>query len=256
MTAKGYIAEIFSGIQGEGLWVGERQIFVRLAGCNLHCSYCDTAWARDRALYCRAEKTPGQRDFEEHANPLDAARAAQLVVRLHSPAGLHSAVSFTGGEPLLQPELLRDMAERVRAAGVGVHLETNGTLPDALSRVFEAVDVIAMDVKLPSAAGMESWDEHRAFLDAARPFLSRGEAPLFVKAVFAGATADDEVEKACRLVASVSPQIPLVLQPVTRVPEGPEPPSPERTLCLQAVAKRFIPHVRVIPQVHKLMGQM
>jgi len=251
----GYIGEIFSGIQGEGLWVGERQIFVRLLGCNLRCSYCDTAWARERTLYCRVEKTAGERDFEEHSNPLDAARAGGFVLRLSQPAGLHGSVSFTGGEPLAQPEFLRELAQRVRAAGLQVYLETNGTLAESLAVLLDAVDVIAMDVKLASAAGFECWKEHEAFLDAARPFIARGSL-LFVKAVFAESTAEQEIERLCRLISAVNPSLALVLQPVSEVRGGPVPPSPARVLRLQAVAKRALAEVRVIPQMHKLIGQI
>jgi pyruvate-formate lyase-activating enzyme len=169
---------------------------------------------------------------------------------------LHHAASFTGGEPLLQAEFVSQMAQRIRAAGLSVHLETNGTLANALPGVLHAVDVIAMDVKLPSAAGFECWQEHRAFLDAARPFIARPGAVLFVKAVFAQATGEDEIERLCRLVAAASPRIPLVLQPASPVAGGPQAPSPAQTLARQAKAAETLPHVRVIPQVHKLMGQM
>jgi organic radical activating enzyme len=251
----GSLAEVFSATQGEGLFVGQRQLFVRLAGCNLRCRYCDTAWARERTPCCRAEHTPGGRDFTAHANPLDVEDAAALGLRLHV-GRLHDAVSFTGGEPLLQPEFLRDLARRLRAAGLPAHLETNGTLAEALARVSDAVDVIAMDLKLPSAAGFACWDEHRAFLDAARPFMQRPGALLFAKAVFAQATTEQEIERACTLLARVSAEIPLVLQPVSAVAGGPEPPAPARALALQAAAKPLLADVRVIPQTHKLMGQM
>jgi organic radical activating enzyme len=254
MTA-GYIGEVFSGIQGEGLGVGERQIFVRLVGCNLRCAYCDTAWARERTLRYRVEKTPGERDFEEHANPLEAAHAAALALRLNAPPGLHGSASFTGGEPLLQPDFVREMAQHVRAGDLQVYLETNGTLAEDLTIMLDAVDVIAMDVKLPSAAAFECWQQHEAFLDAARPFVARG-ALLFVKAVFVESTTDQEIERVCRLLAAVSAQIPLVLQPASQVARGPAPPSPKRALELQAIAKRRLTTVRVIPQLHKVMGQM
>jgi len=251
----GYIGEIFSGIQGEGLWVGERQLFVRLVGCNLRCAYCDTAWAREQTLHCRIEHTAGERDFEDHPNPLEAARAAALALRLNAPPGLHGSASFTGGEPLLQPDLVRQMGQQIRANGLQVYLETNGTLASALGVALDAVDVIAMDVKLPSATGFQCWDEHQAFLDTARPFIGRG-ALLFAKAVFVESTTDQEIERLCRLLSAVSPQIPLVLQPASHVAQGPAPPSPERALGLQAAAKQLLAMVRVIPQMHKLMGQM
>jgi 7-carboxy-7-deazaguanine synthase len=251
----GYVGEVFSGIQGEGLYVGERQIFVRLLGCNLRCAYCDTTWAREPALYCRVERTPGGRDFEEHANPLNDTDLAAFVGRLNEPSGLHDAVSITGGEPLSQPEFVRDLARQLRQIGLRVHLETNGTLAAALALVIDSVDVVAMDVKLPSAAGLDCWDDHAAFLDAARP-LATGDSRLFVKAVVGQPTTEQEIVHACRMIAAVSPRIPLVLQPVTEVNAGPASPSPSAVLQLQAIAKQFLASVRVIPQMHKLMGQL
>lgn len=255
MTA-GDLAELFSGIQGEGLFVGERQIFVRLAGCNLNCRYCDTAWAREPSPTWRAERHPGARDFADHANPVALETAAMHMLRLHAPRRLHRAVSFTGGEPLLQAEFVGDLARAARRAGLKAHLETNGTPAAALTRIADALDVIAMDLKLPSAAGVECWDEHRAFLEAAEPFLRRRGTVLFAKAVFAQTTSDDEIARACALLRAADPRLPLVLQPISPLPAGPPPPTPARVLEVQALAARHLRNVRVIPQVHKLMGQM
>ena len=63
MTAP--IVELFSSLQGEGLLVGERQVFVRFAGCNLECAYCDTPAARSAPPTCRVEATPGAQDWQE-----------------------------------------------------------------------------------------------------------------------------------------------------------------------------------------------
>jgi len=251
----GYLGEVFSGIQGEGLCLGQRQIFVRLVGCNLRCSYCDTAWARERTLRCRVERTAGERDFEERANPLDGEDAAAVILRLHSPPSLHDSVTFTGGEPLMQADFVRDLAQRARAVGLKTYLETNGTLAEPLLRVLDMLDTVAMDVKLPSAAGFACWTEHEAFLKAAGQFIAQ-RSLLFVKAVFAETTMEQEIERLGCLLRSTGADIPLVLQPVSRTECGPDPPSPARSLALQALAKQFVRDVRVIPQMHKLMGQL
>lgn len=251
----GYVGEIFSGIQGEGLYVGERQIFIRLLGCNLRCAYCDTAWAREPALYGRIEQAAGERDFEVRPNPMGVADLAAFISRLNAPHGLHDAVSITGGEPLLQAGFVHELAQRLRESGLRIHLETNGTLAAELGAVLDAIDVIAMDVKLPSAAGFECWDAHAAFFDAARP-IAADSSRLFVKAIIAQSTTEQEIQRVGGLLASVTPHIPLVLQPVTKVEHGPGPPSPSVVLRLQTVAKEFLTSVRVIPQMHKLMGQL
>ncbi|HEX7459911.1 MAG TPA: hypothetical protein VF279_04720, partial [Acidimicrobiales bacterium] len=65
------VSEIFSAIQGEAALVGERQVFVRLAGCNIRCTYCDQPEALERtAGPCRIEATAGRRDWTTEASPL------------------------------------------------------------------------------------------------------------------------------------------------------------------------------------------
>jgi len=257
-----WLSEIFSAIQGEGPFVGERQVFVRVAGCNLRCVYCDQPEALERTARCRIEHSAGRRDFVGHDNPLrlDAVQAA--IRRLNAPTGLHRSVSFTGGEPLLQVEALRELAQRVRRDGLRVYLETHGAAPRQLAEIIDDVDVIAMDLKLPSSSGEPPlWNRHGEFLDHV---VGRVPLPavLFVKLVVDERVTDDEIETAARLVAERDPGIPFILQPVTD--HGPlldatrvaPPPSPARVLELQALAVHWLRDVRVIPQTHKLIGQL
>jgi 7-carboxy-7-deazaguanine synthase len=100
--------EIFASVQGEGLRQGEPTIFVRLAGCNLRCSFCDTkkAWRGGREL--SVEKIAGE------------------VARLRRgfPA---TWACLTGGEPLAQD--VRALVLRLHDDGLKVQIETNGTFP-------------------------------------------------------------------------------------------------------------------------------
>jgi len=65
------LIEVFSAIQGEGLNVGTRQIFIRFALCDLRCQFCDSAHT-GRPPTCRVERSPGLRDFETHSNPVSS----------------------------------------------------------------------------------------------------------------------------------------------------------------------------------------
>ncbi len=106
--------EVFSAIQGEAALVGERQVFVRLTGCNIRCAYCDQPEALDkRPGPCRIEQTPGRRDWEVVDSPLPIASLAATVDDLWRQLPHHS-ISLTGGEPLMQSarvvELVRQLA--------------------------------------------------------------------------------------------------------------------------------------------------
>jgi len=243
------VFEVFSGIQGEGILVGTRQVFVRFCGCNRRCAYCDTREALAPSATCAVEQEPGSRRFAEHPNPVSPLQVADAVAALNAFPSLHHSVSLTGGEPLLHPDFIRALAPLLRDRGLPVYLETNGTLPDALEQVVEHVRYVAMDMKLESATGQPTpWDAHRQFLRIA---ATHG---VQVKVVVTSMATDDELERVAKVVNEGWFRAPVVLQPVTPT-GGTRPPSPVVVLRMQEFLARRVRDVRVIPQVHKLMGQ-
>jgi len=248
----GWVAEVFSGIQGEGPWVGCRHLFIRLAGCNLSCAYCDTPVTRQRLAAGRIEEEAGRRNFVLLENPVSPAQLFDLVRKLR-PAR-HQAVSITGGEPLTQPGFLKELLSLLKKTGACTYLETNGTLPGAFAEVKDLIDITAMDFKLASATGQPPlWEDHARFLR-----LARESSRVFVKAVVAAGTTPVELERVTSVIAAVDPGITLVLQPVTPVNggRGLDAPAPRQVLAMQDLASGRLKDVRVIPQVHKLMRQM
>ncbi len=234
------VIEIFSSVQGEGKYLGCRQIFVRLADCNLNCAYCDTDFKR--AEFCRVETSAGSMTFRDVKNPLKPAQVAEVIKNFSDDVPTQ-AVSFTGGEPLLHWQFVRDVASIVKNFGVKIFLETNGTLPEELAKILDAVDIISMDIKLPHV-GQNFFRLHEKFLRVAR------EKDLYVKIVAANETTSEEFSAAVELVASIDPKILLIIQPVTPF-NGVNAPSAEKILSFQAAALRQIKNVRVIPQTHK-----
>ena len=238
------VVEVFSSIQGEGPCVGYRQVFVRLAGCNLQCEFCDTPESRQILTAGRIEMTAGQRDFEVISNPVSISGLANYINNLLvSP---HHSVSLTGGEPLCQAEAISKLAPLINGT---IYLETNGTLLSELDLVLPYIDIISMDIKLPSTTGQELWQQHDAFLRLANT------RKVFVKIVVTGKTSPAEFEQAIRLIAGVDPSIPLIIQPVTPI-AGCEGVTPDVVLAWQEQALRILSDVRVIPQTHKFMNQL
>jgi 7-carboxy-7-deazaguanine synthase len=123
------VAEIFESIQGESTYAGLPCGFVRLAGCRLRCTYCDTAWAR------------------EGGQPMTVEAAAERAIAFG-----HPVVEVTGGEPLEQPETPA-LVEALLAQVPTVLVETNGScdisvLPEAAVRI--------VDFKTPGSGACEA----------------------------------------------------------------------------------------------------
>ena len=218
------LIEIFSSVQGEGKYVGCRQIFIRFADCNLRCKYCDTDF--ERRGQCRID------DVVDEIN------------RLMSEAPIHS-ISLTGGEPLIHWEAIRALTERL--PGVKIFLETNGTLVDELERVIDVIDIISMDVKLPHSIERDLFDVHRRFIEAAR------RKDFYVKIVVDGETTAEEFTSALEMISLVSTEIMLILQPVTPV-KNVRAVEPKDILKFQSTALKYLSDVRVIPQTHRLIN--
>src|SRR5271163_2036368 len=108
------ITEIFRSIQGESTYAGLPCIFVRLTGCNLRCTWCDTAYAFHGGKKMSIAEVLGR--VEELAGRPEETPSAPASVPL---------VELTGGEPLLQEEIY-PLAEKLLASGYVVMIETSG----------------------------------------------------------------------------------------------------------------------------------
>ena len=249
------LVEIFASAQGEGPWVGAETIFVRLGECDLRCAWCDSPGTWRRARRCRIEEAPGTGRFRDVDNPVSIETVDAALGAL-APVGAGFA-SLTGGEPLLQPEAVRAIAERARARGMRSYLETHGLAVEALAAVIDAIDVVSMDWKLESDVAPAPGDAHGEgevdFTARHTAFLERAldAGAVYVKTVLTPNTTETELDEMCDAIASVAPAVPLVLQPVTPFGRVRERPSASRILDLQRRCAARLRDVRVIPQTHR-----
>jgi organic radical activating enzyme len=222
------ISEIFFSIQGEGIFVGVPQVFVRFSGCNIKkCAFCDELTTK------KSFKTVKE--------------IITLIRNLSKKAKPHS-VSLTGGEPLLYPQFLKELSHTLKREGYLIYLETNGTLPHNLKYVKRHLDFISMDIKLPSSTLTKAYfTKHRKFLKAA------SRKNIFVKVVITKKTNFSCFRKAVELVKKIDKKIPFVIQPATKAARVNQP-HKDMILLFQAYALKFLKDVRVIPQMHKLIG--
>jgi 7-carboxy-7-deazaguanine synthase len=144
------ITEIFRSIQGEGTRAGLPCIFVRLTGCNLRCTWCDSAYAFHGGTKMSVEEVLARVEelsivsLQKH--PGDSANSRKLTL-----------VELTGGEPLLQPEAI-PLSQKLLDSGYRVMVETSGERPvAALPReVIKIVDIKCPDSGEPDTFQMEN----------------------------------------------------------------------------------------------------
>ena len=177
-------------------------------------------------------------------NPVSAADLTGICSRLAARGLSRPVISLTGGEPLLQADFLNEWLGAIRN-GFTLYLETSGILHAEMRLLRGQVDIVSMDMKLPSSTGLRAyWEEHRRFLSASMG----GE--VFVKVVVTAGTTLEDVQTAALLIGEQDGRIPLIIQPAS----GPLAPHPLRLLELQETAMHSLEHVRVIPQVHTRLG--
>ncbi len=228
---KAPVIEVFSSIQGEGIFLGARQAFVRFKDCNMNCAFCDE---------------PRNLDAKEYT-PSELLRAVKMLEREREP---HHSVSLTGGEPLLYVEFLKEFLPLLKKNGMKVYLETNGTLPDDLQKVIGLVDIVAMDFKLPSSTGEKAcWNEHALFLKIAL------RKKVFVKAVVTPNTTAEDIKKAALIISRANRKVPFILQPATPVRPLEKNVDTQRLVGFLDIASRNnLENTRVIPQIHKILN--
>jgi 7-carboxy-7-deazaguanine synthase len=198
--------------------------------------------ARD---HCRIETSPGSGTFSYLPNPLSLSTIERLVGDWQAQLP-HQSLSITGGEPLLHAETLCSWLPVLREH-MPILLETNGLLTTHLAEILPHVDFISTDIKLPSVSGQNSlWSQHEAFL---RELIAVDGQ---VKVVVSAQTNPAEISHAARLAQDAAPHLPFILQPETRA--GSPAISGERLLEWQCLASRSHAQVRVIPQMHPLLG--
>jgi len=259
------VMEVFASIQGEGAFVGEPQAFLRLRGCPIRCRWCDTpgSWrvaASDRARIAATSERGGARKESPWATPFQAACWIAEV-----EPGTPRTVSVTGGEPLAWPEFLLGL--RTMLAPRRLHLETGGGHPRTLARVIDGFDHVSLDLKpdldldppeeIPEtiAAGKETAPRTRTEWRAAR------EACLAIvagrdacgKIVVSGERSADELAPLLDEVEEHAPRLRVYLQPATPM-NGTTAPAAETLAALVEMARDRDLDVRVVPQMHRVLG--
>ena len=224
------INEVFFSYQGEGIYAGIPQIFVRFSGCNLRCNYCDTP----KSLYTNSKsKYFTAQALYEYIKDIFENNKSRFCRKKPS-------ISFTGGEPLLYTDFILDLIKNYFKNKFSVYIETNGSLPQQIKKIYKYCDVISMDIKFQSACKKNLFKEHKNFLEICK-------TKVFVKTVITKDTKEKEFIKAVNLILKISKNIPLVIQPSSF-----DNITTQKVLRFYSMAILKIKNVRILPQLHKL----
>ncbi|HSA06839.1 MAG TPA: 7-carboxy-7-deazaguanine synthase QueE [Candidatus Gastranaerophilales bacterium] len=240
------IIEIFPSIQGEGCYIGQKQLFIRLAGCNLECNYCDTNSSAQEFCKIYAD----MKNFKEIKNPFTCENLIEEIEKFNL-SSFHG-ISFTGGEPLVHAEFLKNFLENFRHKynKPKIFLETNGTLVSEMKKIAPYVDIVSMDIKIESStAQLMPFEEHEKFIE----ILNLFEIEFFAKVVINQNIKKTEIELVKKLLKTSKRSMPLILQPMSeKTSEKAD--WAEKLMYIQDEFLKEIKDTRVIAQMHKYLG--
>lgn len=243
MATTACIKEIFSSLQGEGPYLGEKMTFIRFANCRFGCKWCDTDHLAGSLM--NVFKTSAETPSETIENPVGITTLIEIVSGFTD-----KTISITGGEPLEQTDFLEEFLPYLHRNKT-ILLETNGVNFAELKRVINFIDIVSMDIKLPSSTGRDAfWEEHKNFLTTSLGH----EKEIYIKLVVTSSTTDRDINEAIKLISATNRFVPVTIQPVTPTEEFHETVSEERLLSMKRLIGSWLPNVSITPQMHREWG--
>jgi 7-carboxy-7-deazaguanine synthase len=231
------LSEIFTSIEGEGILIGTKTLFIRMAGCHLGCIWCDTGYALP--LNSGKEYTLG------HVKDMISKELRPNTYK----------ANFTGGEPLLQHYAVADLARFIKDKGLKTYLESSCFDSHRFEKVLPFIDICKIEFKMRDSKAVDS-ERHDRLLINERECLDLSiecSKTTYIKIIV---TASSSIGEFRNLLQDVFTHIEtrdlagFIIQPSSAMDE----PSLEKLLMFYDAAYPIYHNVRIIPQLHKLMG--
>jgi len=232
------ISEIFTSIEGEGILFGTKTMFVRMAGCHLKCRWCDTAYALPMK--------------SGHGYTLGYVKN---LISKHLQPNTYK-VNFTGGEPLLQHESIIDLAKFIKEEkGLRTYIESSCFDSRRFEKVLPHIDICKIEFKM-SDSNVVNTKHYANLLCNEIQCLNlsiESHKTTYIKIVITGSTDFDEFKN---LLKSISVHIKattlagFIIQPSYGIDE----PTVERLFNFYDIVYPIYNDVRIIPQLHKVIG--
>ena len=230
------LSEVFTSVEGEGILFGTKTLFVRLAGCPFGCFYCDTPGS--------LPADSGTEYSVEEAGELIGSSLRENTYK----------VNFTGGEPLMQHEAVALLAAGVRGRGVRTYLESSCFDAARFRHVLPHIDIAKVEFKTADSGFVDPGHHGRLVGQASeclRASLEAGKTP-YVKVVVSSRTGAAELGALAREILGAAPGAVagFVIQPA----HGADEPPLDLLMEMYDAVYPSYAQVRVVPQLHKLMG--
>ena len=236
--ARARISEIFTSIEGEGIFVGKKTLFIRLSGCHLKCRWCDT----------------------KYALPLDSGIDYQideikdLIIKELQP--FTYKVNFTGGEPLLQTEAVIELADFMKKqTNLKTYMESSCFDSELFSKVLPYIDICKIEFKTDDSKVVEDEKYDNLLLNEIKclELALESNKATYIKIVVTNST---NLESFKNLVYNISKKIDpsyitgFIIQPSYGIDQ----PTVNKLLDTYDIVQPMFPEVRIIPQLHKEIG--
>lgn len=229
--------EIFTSIEGEGIFYGTKTLFIRLAGCPFTCFYCDTV----------------------EALPLDSGTeytiedACKLITEKLEDNTFK--VNFTGGEPLIQHEAVAELAKFVQSKKIPTYLESSCFDSARFSKVLPFIDLVKIEFKTEDSGFVDQKHYSKLIKNALECLhLSiTANKPTYIKIVVSSKTTLESLRYIVETIFTRISQDQIagfVIQPTYGIAE----PNFENLLKCYDLVHTFYKDVRIVPQLHKFIG--
>ena len=231
------IFEIFTSVEGEGILYGTKTMFVRLAGCPFTCFYCDTK-----------ESLPMDSGIEYSIS--DACKIIDEQLEDHT-----YKVNFTGGDPLVQHEAVAELAKHIQSKNIPTYLESSCFDAKKFQHVLPYMDFIKIEFKTKESEFVDP-KHYPTLLDNAFECLRTSidsKKTTYIKIVVSSKTTKDTISELSKRIFSTISKNDIsgfIIQPTFGISE----PTLEQLLQFYDVVVPYYDEVRVVPQLHKIIG--
>ncbi|MFY9301522.1 MAG: 7-carboxy-7-deazaguanine synthase QueE [Candidatus Nitrosotenuis sp.] len=229
--------EVFTSLEGEGILYGTKTLFVRLAGCPFTCFYCDT----------------------KESLPLDSGKEYEIKdacaeIDNHLENKTYK-VNFTGGDPLIQAEAVAELAKHVQKKNIPTYLESSCFDAKKFIHVLPYIDFVKIELKTQDSEFVDA-KHYSTLIENALNCLGsaiREKKSTYIKIVVSAKTDQKQFESLVAQVFKIADPKDLkgfIIQPTYGIAE----PSLQKLLSFYDIVYQYYTEVRVVPQLHKLIG--